>query len=104
MSKFAFPGFDPEGANVTWSYYIEIISHHMGNPLMIIFASTFFYYIFKKDQINWIVLSCALFPIVVFTFVDNKGLRYTMPTLPAMALVAAVVLTQVKNISARKLL
>ena len=104
MSKFAFPGFDPEGANVTWSYYIEIISNHMGNPLMIIFASTFFYYIFKKDQINWIVLSWALFPIVVFTFVDNKGLRYTMPTLPAMALVTAVVLTQVKNISARKLL
>ena len=104
MSKFAFPGFDPEGANVTWSYYIEIISHHMGNPLMIIFASTFFYYIFKKDQINWIVLSWALFPIVVFTFVDNKGLRYTMPTLPAMALVTAVVLTQVKNIYARKLL
>ena len=103
MSKFAFPGFDPEGANVTWSYYIEVISIHMGNPLMIIFASTFFYYIFKKDQINWIVLSWALFPIVVFTFVDNKGLRYTMPTLPAMALVTAVVLTQVKNISARKL-
>ena len=104
MSKFAFPGFDPEGANVTWSYYIETISHHMGNPLMIIFASTFFYYIFKKDQINWIVLSWALFPIVVFAFVDNKDLRYTMPTLPAMALVTAVVLTQVKNISARKLL
>ena len=103
MSKFAFPGFDPEGANVTWSYYIEIISHHMGNPLMIIFASTFFYYIFKKDQINWIVLAWALFPIVVFTFVDNKGLRYTMPTLPAMALVTAVVLTQVKNISTRKI-
>ena len=103
MSKFAFPGFDPEGGNVTWSYYIEIISHHMGNPLMIIFASTFFYYIFKKGQVNWMVLSWALFPIVVFTFVDNKGLRYTMPTLPAMALVTAVVLTQVKNISARKL-
>ena len=103
MSKFAFPGFDPEGANVTWSYYIETISHHMGNPLMIIFASTFFYYIFKKDQINWIVLSWGLFPIVVFAFVDNKDLRYTMPTLPAMALVTAVVLTQVKNISARKL-
>jgi 4-amino-4-deoxy-L-arabinose transferase-like glycosyltransferase len=104
MSKFAFPGFDPEGANVTWSYYLETISHHMGNPLMIIFASTFFYYIFKKDQINWIVLSWTLFPIVVFTFVDNKDLRYTMPTLPAMALITAVVLTQVKNIYARKIL
>ena len=104
MSKFAFPGFDPEGANVTWSYYIEIISQHMGNPLMIIFASTFFYYIFKKDQINWIVLSWGLFPIVVFLFVDNKDLRYTMPTLPAMALITAVVLNQIKNIPLRKFL
>jgi 4-amino-4-deoxy-L-arabinose transferase-like glycosyltransferase len=104
MSKFAFPGYDPEGANVTWSYYIEIISHQMGNPLMIIFASTFFYYIFKKDQINWLVFFWALFPIVVFTFVDNKGLRYTMPSLPVMALITAVVLTQVKNIFLRKIL
>jgi 4-amino-4-deoxy-L-arabinose transferase-like glycosyltransferase len=104
MSKFAFPGFDPEGAKVTWFYYIEIISSQMGTPLMIIFASTFFYYIFKKDKINWMVLCWAIFPIVIFTFVDNKGLRYTMPSLPAMALVTAVVLTQVKNISVRKLL
>jgi hypothetical protein len=104
LSKFAFPGFDPEGANVTWSYYIEVISSQMGNPLMFIFASTFFYYIFKKDQINWVVLCWALFPIVVFTFVDNKDLRYTMPSLPAMALITAVVLTQVKNISLRKVL
>jgi 4-amino-4-deoxy-L-arabinose transferase-like glycosyltransferase len=104
MSKFAFPGFDPEGANVTWSYYIKIISIQMGNPLMTIFASTFFYYIFKKGKINWMLLCWAIFPIIVFTFVDNKGLRYTMPSLPAMALVTAVVLTQVKNISVRKLL
>ena len=104
MSKFAFPGFDPEGANVTWSYYIEVISIQMGTPLMIIFASTFFYYILKKDQINWMVICWALFPLAVFTFVDNKAYRYTMPSLPAMALVTAVVLTQVKNISLRKVL
>jgi len=109
MSKFAFPGFDPEGSGVTWNipswaYYIEIISQQMGYPLMIIFASTFFYYIFKKDRVNWTVLCWALFPIVVFTFVDNKGARYTMPTLPLMALITAVVLTQIKNSYLRKTL
>ena len=107
LSKFAFSGADPEGSGVSWNipdwaYYIEVISRHMGYPMMIIFAMTFLYYFFKKERINWTLLGWIILPIIVLTFVDNKDIRYTMPTLPAMAIVTAVVLSQVNNANLRK--
>jgi len=106
MSKFAFPGVVLKGHMgwdlPIWGYYIETISRQMGYPLVSIFAITFLFYIFKKDYFNWTLFGWAILPIIAFTFVDNKGARYTMPTLPAMAMITAVVLTQVKNLSLRK--
>ena len=108
MSKFAFPSSVLKGSMAwdlgIWAFYLEVISRQMGYPLMAIFVITFFLYIFKKGRFNWILLAWAILPIIVFTFVNNKGARYTMPSLPAMALITAVVLTQVKNISLRKFL
>ncbi len=104
LSKFAFSGADPEGVVASWSYYIELINVQMGIPLMTIFAVTFLFYFLKKDRINWTLFGWAILPIIVFTFVDNKNERYTMPVLPAMALITAVVLTQVKNNSLRNFL
>jgi len=108
MSKFAFPGSVLKGSMAwdlpIWGFYLEVISRQMGLPLMYIFAVTFLFYIFKKDRFNWILFGWAVLPIIVFTFVDNKGARYTMPCLPAMAMITAVVLTQVKSIALRKTL
>ena len=108
MSKFAFPSSVLKGHMAwdlgIWAFYLEMISRQMGYPLMAIFVITFFLYIFKKGRFNWILLVWAILPIIVFTFVNNKAARYTMPSLPAMALITAVVLTQVKNISLRKFL
>ena len=74
----------------------------MGLPLMIIFVVTFIFYFFKKNRVNWTLLGWIAFPIIVLTFVDNKDTRYTMPTLPAMAIISAVTLSQVNNINLRK--
>ena len=104
LSKFAFPGFDPHGRDVTWSYYIEALKGQLGWPLLVIFTASFISYIFKKDRFSWLLFGWIIFPLIIFTFVDNKGARYTMPSLPAIALITAVVLTQVKNISLRKVL
>ncbi|MEK9628492.1 MAG: LmeA family phospholipid-binding protein [Nitrospinota bacterium] len=108
MSKFAFPSSVLKGGmswNLPiWGYYLEAVSRQMGNPLLIIFFISFLIYIFKKDTFNWTVLAWAVLPIIVFTFVNNKGMRYTMPGLPAMAIITAVVLCQVKSLLLRKLL
>ncbi|MDC1122501.1 glycosyltransferase family 39 protein [Nitrospinaceae bacterium] len=108
FSKFAFPSSVLKGSMAwdlpIWGYYLEVISRQMGYPLMAIFVITFFLYIFKKDRFNWTLFGWAILPIIVFTFVNNKGARYTMPSLPAMALITAVVLNQIKNIPLRKFL
>jgi len=108
MSKFAFPSSVLKGGMAwdlpIWGYYLEVISRQMGYPLMAIFVITFFLYVFKKDRFNWVLFGWAVLPIIAFTFVNNKGARYTMPSLPAMALITAVVLTHIKNISLRKFL
>ena len=103
LSKFAFSGADPEGGVGGWSYYFDIISMQMGDPLLGIFAITLVFYFLKKDQINWLVISWAILPIIVMTFVDNKDIRYTMPTLPAMALITSVGLFHVNSMNLRKL-
>ncbi len=107
MSKFAFPGVALKGFTnwfPIWGYYLEAPIGQLGWPLLVISTAAFIFYIFKKDRFNWLLFIWAIFPIIVFTFVDNKGARYTMPALPAMALITAVVLTQVRNISLRKFL
>jgi 4-amino-4-deoxy-L-arabinose transferase-like glycosyltransferase len=107
MSKFAFPGVALKGFTrwfPVWGYYLEALITQLGWPLLVIFIASFISYVLKKDRFNWLLFSWVILPLIVFTFVDNKGARYTMPALPAMALVTAVVLTQIKNISLRKFL
>ena len=104
ISKFAFSGADPELGVVSWNYYLKIMNTQMGYPLLSIFAVTFFFYFINKDRINWLVISWAIMPIIVMTFVDNKDSRYTMPTLPAMAMITSVTLFHLKNIPFKKLL
>ena len=107
MSKFAFPSSVLKGG-MAWNmpiqgFYIEVIGRQMGYPLMSITAIAFLFYIFKKEQFNWTLFAWAILPIIVFTFVNNIGARYTMPTLPAMALITSVILTNIKIIPVRKL-
>lgn len=107
MSKFAFPGVALKGFTSwfpIWGYYLEAPIGQLGIPLLVLFLVALIFYIFKKGSFNWLLFSWIIFPLIVFTFVDNKGARYTMPALPAMALVTAVFLTQVKSISLRKFL
>ncbi len=108
MSKFAFPGVILKGDmswNLpVWFFYLTAMIRQMGIPMLVISVISFIFYLFKKDRFNWTLFVWVIFPIVVFTFVDNKGARYTMATLPAIALITAAVLTQVNTIALRKFL
>lgn len=108
MSKFAFPSAVLKGTMYwdlpIWGFYLEMIARQMGIPLLVVFFTTLLFYIFKRDQFNWTLFGWVILPIIVFTFINNKGARYTMPSLPAMALVTAVILTQVKIIFLRRTL
>ena len=91
-----------EWATPLWGYYLEIAQKHLGLPLFLLFCSAFIFFIFKKDRFNWLLLGWIVFPVLLFTFVSNKGFRYTAPCLPAMAIVMSVGLTRIQNYNWRR--
>ncbi len=108
MSKFAFPSEVLKGGmdwNLPiWGFYLEMAERQMGMPLLLLFVFSFIFLLIKKAGFNRTLLAWAILPIIVFTFINNKGARYTMPALPAMALVSSIALTQIKSYPWRKTL
>lgn len=106
VSKFGFPAEVLKGSmdwNLpVWGYYLEMTERQMGIPLFLIFVFSFIFLLIKKDKSNRIIFAWALLPLIVFTFINNKDSRYTMPALPAMALISSLALTQIQSYPWRK--
>jgi 4-amino-4-deoxy-L-arabinose transferase-like glycosyltransferase len=108
MSKFGFPSEVLKGSmdwNLPiWGFYMEMAGRQMGIPLLFLFVFSIIFLQFKKDGIKGIILAWAILPIILFTFINNKDARYTMPTLPAMALISSLALAQIQSFPWRKCL
>ncbi len=106
MSKFAFPTDILKGSmdwNLPiWGFYLEMAERQMGMPLFLLFVFSFISLLFKKSTLNRVILVWAILPLIVFTFINNKGARYTMPALPAMAVISSLALTQIQSYPWRK--
>jgi 4-amino-4-deoxy-L-arabinose transferase-like glycosyltransferase len=106
MSKFGFPSSVLKGFMdwdlPIWGFYLEMMERQMGMPLLLLFVFSFFSLLIKKNGLNQTVLAWAIFPIILFTFINNKGARYTMPALPAIALISSMALTQIQSFPWRK--
>ena len=108
MSKYGFP---PEVLKMArdwdlpvWGFYLEIAEQQMGMPLLLLFVFSFISLLIKKGSFNQTLLAWPILTIVVFSFINSKNARYTMPALPAMALISSVALTQIKSFPWRKIL
>jgi 4-amino-4-deoxy-L-arabinose transferase-like glycosyltransferase len=108
MSKFAFPSDVLKGSmdwNLPiWGFYLEMAERQMGMPLFLLFIFAFLSLLIKKESSNRILLVWAILPLLVFTFINNKGARYTMPALPAMAIISSLALTRIQSYPWRKCL
>ena len=106
MSKFGFPDDVLTGAMdwplSIWGYYLEIAGRQMGLPLFILFAVAFVVFLSNRKKFNWVLFGWIVLPYLAFTFINNKGVRYTMPCLPAIAVVSALWIAQLKTIGPRR--
>ncbi|MBT5029396.1 MAG: phospholipid carrier-dependent glycosyltransferase, partial [Nitrospina sp.] len=106
MSKFGFPTDVLKGQMdwplPIWGYYLEIAGRQMGIPVFLGFLVAFVLFIFKNKQQKSLLLGWVIFSLLIFTLINNKGDRYTLPVLPAMALIMAVVMVQIKRQQWRK--
>ena len=106
MSKFAFPSSVLKGLMdwdlPIWGFYLEMMERQMGMPLLLLFVFAFIFLLFNKGGFNRTIFAWAVLPAIIFTFINNKGARYTMPALPAIALISSLALTQIQSIPWRK--
>ncbi len=106
MSQFGFPDDVLTGAMdwplSIWGYYLEIAGRQMGIPLLLLFAVGFIGFLSNRKNFNWLLFCWIVLPFVAFTFINNKGVRYTMPCLPAISVVSALWIVQMRTIWVRR--
>ncbi len=106
MSKFGFPDDVLTGAMEwplsIWGYYLEVAGRQMGMPLFILFAVAFAVFLSNRKKFNWLLFGWIVLPFLAFTFINNKGVRYTMPCLPAISVVSAILVVQIKTFRVRR--
>ena len=106
MSKFGFPDDVLTGAMEwplsIWGYYLEVAGRQMGMPLFLLFVVAFCVFLSNRKKFNWLLFGWIILPFVAFTFINNKGVRYTMPCLPAISVVSALWMVQIKTIAVRR--
>ncbi|GJL79625.1 MAG: hypothetical protein NPINA01_26140 [Nitrospinaceae bacterium] len=85
-----------------WGYYLEASGRQMGLPLLLLFVVGFIIFLSKRKNFNWLLFGWIVLPFLVFTFINNKGVRYTMPCLPAIAVISALCVVQIASDKFRK--
>jgi 4-amino-4-deoxy-L-arabinose transferase-like glycosyltransferase len=106
MSKFGFPDDVLTGAMEwplsIWGYYLEIAGRQMGIPLFLLFVVAFVVFLSNRKNFNWLLFGWIVLPFLAFTFINNKGVRYTMPCLSAISVVSALWIIQMKTFAVRR--
>lgn len=88
----------------TWIHYFKLFFLHQAMPLpAIIFLASL--YLWQKREKNHqrrqLILLFLLGNYFIFTVIRNKDMRFTMPLLPAVAIIFAFGLRQIKRINLR---
>lgn len=106
MAKFAFPSGVLKGAMewplAIWGYYLEVAGLQMGVPLLLLFVVAFAVFLSNRKKFNWLLFGWIVLPYLAFTFINNKGIRYTMPCLSAISVVSALWVVQIKTCGVRR--
>ncbi len=106
MSKFGFPDTvlkgDMEWNLPIWGYYLEAAGRQMGMPFFLLFVVGAIAFVLRKKHFNGMLFGWMAFSLIAFTLINNKGVRYTMPILPAAALVSALFLLRIESVKLRR--
>jgi len=79
------------------TYYFRSLRDTMGNFFIAIFLFSLFFFDFKNRYYFCLMLLWILIPVVVFSCVVLKYGEYSIPYLPAFALVSAAGIQNIKN-------
>ena len=93
------PEYVKSGALVSWLYYLFIlINAQLSLPLFIIFLVSFSWIIVftKKNRVLPHLMIWILFPYFILQMFNVKWNKYSLPYLPACALISGLAISQIK--------
>lgn len=71
-------------------WYPGALGEQVFQPVALIGMFAFCILCIKYQKEKWVLLTWIIVPLVVHTFISNKDIRYTLPLLPAFALVLSL--------------
>lgn len=99
---------DPSrGTWAAWTYYLEaLLNNQVLLPLFLLFLVGFVVVLmrWRSNVYFLLLLSWIVVPYVIFANYDNKDVRYTLPYLPAIALLTSIGIMQLRSRATRSLL
>jgi 4-amino-4-deoxy-L-arabinose transferase-like glycosyltransferase len=91
---------DPAGTLEAWLYYgRQLVDQQMLTPFVALFVGGLVLLLRRRrlDEPIFVIFAWLLVPYLVFSYYANKDLRYTLPYLPAIALITAIGLSEISN-------
>jgi len=103
LFKTSFQGvyFVPQNGWTAIFYYFKILPDQITWLFLIVFIFSILIYIFHKDYNKNILLSWFLLPNIFLSLIPIKDTKYTLPLLPAIALISAWGICYIKNLKAK---
>ena len=105
-TKFAGAGTlegDPTQGLDRWLYYFRAAETQMGLGLFLLFLVAGVFFLTRRKFFNPTLLAWIVVPYVIFSLIDNKDERYTLPLLPAVAVISARAIFLVEKSAVRNL-
>ncbi len=88
------------GTWLTWRYYIQsLVEHQLLWPFTVLFIIGLGLFLWhnKNRQQAILLLIWILVPYLLFSLFSNKDIRYTLPYLPAIAVITALGLVRIRH-------
>lgn len=104
LSLHAFRGEwegDPTAGLDRWLFYLRALELQTGVFLFFLFLVGAVLWMIRKQDFNWTLITWIVFPYLIFSLISNKDTRYTLPCLPAVALVSAQWIRHLKRENVR---
>lgn len=80
----------------SFRYYFAEFPHLIGSPVLCLVLPLLFFYIAHIRSRSIVLLLWLVVPLVIFSLSPNKAVRFMMPVVPAVALMAAYELSSLK--------
>jgi len=95
---------DPNSGLEQWLYYIQAIDFQLGSAMAVVFFFSFFLFFLRQNSFKTTLIGWVLVPYIIHSLLINKNVRYILPVMPAIAVMIACFLNQIRVLDLKKII